>query len=289
MMIPPRAAPSGRIRLLVSDIDGTIIGPDKQLSPSTLASARRLREAGIMLCLASSRSVRGMQMYLGPLGIDTPAAGLNGGEIVAPDGSVLEQQSLDPQAARLAVETLTTNRIECWLFTGHQWVIRDPAGAFVPREQKAVRFEPTVVDSFEPFYDRIGKIMGATTDYPLLERIEIELGAMLAGQVSAHRSSPWYLDVTHPDANKGRAALRLAAILGVDRSELACIGDMDNDIAMLQAAGLGVAMGNAPAPVAEAAHFITASNAEDGWAQAVEELILPRAPKSSDLASDLAS
>ena len=59
---------------------------------------------------------------------------------------------------------------------------------------------------------------------------------------------------------------------------------MDNDIAMLQAAGLGVAMGNAPAPVAEAAHFVTASNAEDGWAQAVEELILPRAPASSDRA-----
>ena len=277
MMIPPRAAPSTRIRLLVSDIDGTIIGPDKQLAPSTLAAAEKLRAAGIMLCLASSRSVRGMRMYLGPLGIDTPAAGLNGGEIIAADGTVLELQSLDAQAARLAVETLTTNRIECWLFTGHQWVIRDVAGAFVPREQKAVQFEPTVVDSFEPFYDRIGKIMGASTDYPLLERVEIELQAMLAGEVSAHRSSPWYLDVTHPEANKGRAALRLAAILGVDRSELACIGDMDNDISMLQAAGLGVAMGNAPPQVADAAHFVTATNAEDGWAQAVEELILPRA------------
>ena len=278
MMIPPRAPPSPRIRLLVSDIDGTLIDPDKRLSPATLASAARLRQAGIMLCLASSRSVRGMRMFLHPLGIDTPAAGLNGGEIVAADGTALALRSLDPRAARLAVETLTTNRIECWLFTGNQWVIRDVAGAFVPRERKAVQFEPTVVDSFEPFYGAIGKIMGASTDYPLLERVEIELGAMLEGQVSAHRSSPWYLDITHPDANKGRAALRLAEILGVDRTELACIGDMDNDISMLAAAGLAVAMGNAPDQVAQAAHFVTASNAEDGWAQAVEELILPRAP-----------
>ncbi len=278
MMVPPRAPRATRIRLLVSDIDGTIIGPDKQLAASTLAAAERLRAAGIMLCLASSRSVRGMRMYLGPLGIDTPAAGLNGGEIIAADGTVLELQSIEPQAARLAVETLTTNRIECWLFTGHQWVIRDVAGAFVPREHKAVQFEPTVVESFEPFYGAIGKIMGASTDYPLLERVEIELQSMLKGEVSAHRSSPWYLDVTHPQANKGRAALRLAELLGVDRSELACIGDMDNDISMLQAAGLGVAMGNAPPQVQEAAHFVTAGNAEDGWAQAVEELILPRAP-----------
>jgi Cof subfamily protein (haloacid dehalogenase superfamily) len=277
-----RAPAASRIRLLVSDIDGTLITPDKELTPATLAAAAKLRAAGITLCLASSRSVRGMQMFLGPLGIDTPAAGLNGGEIVAADGQVLEMLPLAEDAARLVVETLTTNHVECWLFTGREWVIRDIAGAFVPRERKAVRFEPTVVDSFEPFYSRIGKIMGASTDYPLLGRMEIELQTMLGGQVSAHLSSPWYLDVTHPQANKGHAALRLAALLGIDRSELACIGDMDNDISMLEAAGLGIAMGNAPEQVAASAHFVTGRNTEDGWAQAVEELILPRAPASPD-------
>ena len=103
-------------------------------------------------------------------------------------------------------------------------------------------------------------------------------GTMLGRQVNAHRSSPWYLDVTHPQANKGHAAGRLAAMLGIDPSEVACIGDMHNDIAMLSTAALGIAMGNAPEPVAEAAHFVTDTNERDGWAQAVEELILPRAP-----------
>lgn len=278
MIIPPRATASSRISLLVSDIDGTLINGAKELTPATIAAAFRLREAGIRLCLVSSRSVRGMQMYLAPLGIDTPSAGLNGGEIVGPDGVVLELLSLDPEAARLTIETLTLNHIEVWAFTGQEWLIRDVAGAYVPRERKAVRFEPTVVSSFEPFIDRIGKIMGATTNYPLLGRMEIELQTMLGRRVNSHLSSPWYLDVTHPEANKGRAAAQLARLLDVDASEVACIGDMDNDISMLNTAALSIAMGNAPDQVADAAHFVTDTNERDGWAKAVESLILPRAP-----------
>ena len=279
MMSAPRPPATSRVRLLVSDIDGTLINGDKELTPATRAAAARLREAGILLCLVSSRSVRGMQMFLRPLGIDTPSAGLNGGQIVGPDGAVLEVLSLDAQAARLVVETLTLNHVDAWLFSGRDWLIRDIAGPFVPRERKAVQFEPTVVPSFEAHYGRIGKIMGASVDYALLERMEIELGTMLGPQVSAHRSSPWYLDVTNPQANKGHAANRLADMLGIDRSEVACIGDMDNDISMLSTAALSVAMGNAPQHVAESAHFVTETNNRDGWARAVEELILPRAPE----------
>lgn len=277
MSMDVRAPAASRISLLVSDIDGTLINPEKELTPATHAAAARLRAAGVKLCLVSSRSVRGMRMYLDAIGNDTPSAGLNGGEIVAADGSLLEQRSLDPEAARLAIETLTLNNIDAWIFSGHEWLIRDIAGPYVPRERKAVRFEPTVVPSFEPYYGQVGKIMGATTDYPLLERIEIELGAMLGADASVHRSSPWYLDITHPQANKGTAAHRLAALLGIDAAEIACIGDMDNDLSMLRTSALSIAMGNAPEQVAAAAHFVTGTNEQDGWAQAVEELILPRA------------
>lgn len=269
------------IRLLVSDVDGTLIGTDKSLAPATIAAVRDLRQAGVSLCLASSRSVRGMAMYLGELGLGTSAAGLNGAEIVAADGSVLERCTLDPEVARLTIETLTRHGIESWLFTDKDWLIRDAAGAFVPREQKAVRIAPTLVESFDGHYGAVGKIMGATTDYPLLERVETELQALLGDRVNAHRSSPWYLDVTDPSANKGSAALRLAALLGIDRSEMACIGDMDNDIAMLRLAGLSIAMGNAPDHVKAAAQHVTDGNNEDGWAKAVRALVLPRAPRAA--------
>jgi len=271
-------APAKHIRLVVSDIDGTLVPKSKTLSPATLEAARKLRAAGIALCLVSSRAPRGMEMFLGPLGIDTPRAGLNGGLVTAPDGTILSQLSLEPSAVSAALDMLDVHKVDAWLFRGHDWLVHNPGAAYVAREQAVVQTAPTVVSDFGAFHADVGKIMGSSTDYALLERMEIEIGAMLDGSASVHRSSDYYLDITHPDANKGYAAQELARSLGVDMSEVACIGDMSNDIPMLKVAGLAVAMGNGPDAVKEHAHFVTATNEQDGWALAMEQLILPRAP-----------
>ncbi len=278
-----RTGPSGRIRLLVSDIDGTLVTNAKQVTPRALQAVERLREAGIQLALVSSRPARGMDMLLEPLGIDTPRAGLNGGEILAPDGTLLAQVALDPDVARRVVEALDEHGVEVWVFAAGEWLLRNgppgkARGAYVEKERRAVQIEPVVVHDFEAHYHRIGKIMGSTADFHLLERVEINLQTMLGDTVNAHRSQLYYLDVTHPDANKGRAALHLAELLGVPADEMACIGDMSNDIAMLEVAGLAIAMGNGTAEVRQAAHFVTETNEQEGWALAVERLLLPRAP-----------
>ncbi|WP_428394861.1 Cof-type HAD-IIB family hydrolase [Lichenicoccus sp.] len=275
-LVEKRAGASPRIRLLVSDIDGTLVTSAKQVTPRALRAVQALREAGVRLALVSSRSARGMDMFIGPLAIDTPRAGLNGGEILDPDGRVIAQIALDPDAARRVVEALDEHHVEAWLFAGGEWLVRNAQGAYVEKERRAVQIEPTLVSDFEGHYHHVGKIMGSTADSHLLERVEINLQTMLGDQVNAHRSQLYYLDVTHPAANKGNAALRLAELLGVSADEMACIGDMSNDIAMLNVAGLAIAMGNATEEVAQAAHYVTASNEQDGWARAVEELILPR-------------
>lgn len=267
------------IRLVVSDIDGTLVGPDKALSPATLDAARALRAAGIKLCLVSSRAPRGMEMYLGPLGIDTPRAGLNGGLIVNPEGEIVSSLTLAPDAVSAACDMLIVHKVDAWLFRGHDWLVRDPGAAYVEHEHKVTKVPPTVVPDFRPYYDGVGKIMGASTEYALLERMEIEIGAMLAGMASVHRSSNYYLDITHVDANKGYAAHELARVLGVSMDEVACIGDMSNDIPMLERAGLGIAMGNATDRVKSHAHVVTGRNDADGWAQAMREFVLPRAPR----------
>ena len=268
---------SARIRLLVSDIDGTLVTPTKQVTPRARDAVRRLREAGIQLALVSSRPARGMDMLLAPLGIDTPRAGLNGGEILAPDGAVLAQIALDTDVARRVVEALDEHGVEAWVFAGGEWLVRNGQGAYVEKERRAVQMDPVVVRDFEQHYHRIGKIMGSTTDFHLLERVEINVQTLFGEQVNAHRSQLYYLDVTHPDANKGNAALKLAELLGVPVDEMACIGDMGNDIAMLEVAGLAIAMGNGTDEVMAAAHFVTETNEQEGWALAVEQLLLPRA------------
>lgn len=266
-----------RIRLLVSDVDGTLVTDDKRLTPATIAAAERLGAVGVALALVSSRPPHGVSLVADRLRLTTPRAGFNGGLIVAADGTVLRELVLPERAAREAVDELTAHGIDPWLFTADEWVIRNPEGPYVDREHRTVQLPPHVVEDFSPYLGRVAKIMAASENFSLLARMEDALRERLGGAAAAHRSQRYYLDITHPDAHKGEAARALADVMGVDLAETACIGDMANDVPMLDVAGLTIAMGNAPPEVQARAHEVTASNAEDGFAAAVERFILPRA------------
>jgi hypothetical protein len=136
-----------------------------------------------------------------------------------------------------------------------------------------------VVANFDAVIDRIDKIVGVTDDHPALAAAETELSALLGGAASAVRSQTYYLDVTHPRADKGLAVRDLAAAAHVDLARTAVIGDMSNDVAMFKVAGFAIAMGQATDVVKARAHATTGPNTADGFADAVERLILPRAIK----------
>jgi Cof subfamily protein (haloacid dehalogenase superfamily) len=269
--------PSGDpIRLLISDVDGTLVTSDKRLTPASIAAVARLRGAGIGFAVVSSRPPRGMAMLVEPLGIDTYLAGFNGGAIVRPDQSRVEEHVVPHLAAELALDAFRHAGVDIWVFAGDDWLIADPDGPYVARERRAVQFDPVVVPDFTPYLGHAGKIVGSSRDFDLLARIEGDLEQRLEGTASARRSQRYYLDVTHSDANKGSAARALAALVGVKLEQTACIGDMANDLPMFQLAGLAIAMGNAPPEVQAAAHEITAANDADGFAAAVERVVLPR-------------
>jgi hydroxymethylpyrimidine pyrophosphatase-like HAD family hydrolase len=122
----------------------------------------------------------------------------------------------------------------------------------------------------------VAKIVGVSTDFELLARCEDGVRAALAGQVSVARSQPYYLDITHPLANKGVALTELANLLAIPPTEIAVIGDGSNDVAMFERSGLSIAMGNASPHVQRAADFVTDTNSEEGFANAIEHFILVR-------------
>ena len=266
------------IRLVVSDVDGTMVTNDKALLPSTMAAAHRLRKAGIHLALVSSRPPRGMAFIQDELGLTGPLGGFNGGSILAPDGSIIEEHLVPEAAVRATLALLERRGVGAWAFADNQWFIRDPEGDYVPKELHTVRFPPTLVADFEPYVARCGKVVGASAKFDLLAECEEELHALLGASATAHRSQKYYLDLTHPDANKGTALHAIARWHGIDPAEVAAIGDMTNDVPMFRVAGLSVAMGNAPPAVAAEAGAQTGSNEADGWAQAIDRHVLPRAP-----------
>lgn len=266
------------IRLVVSDVDGTMVTTAKVLLPSTIAAVHRLRDAGIHLALVSSRPPRGMSFLTDALGLKGPLGGFNGGTVLAPDGSVIEERCVPLNAVRITLDLLERRGVSAWLFADNQWIIRDPNGDYVAKERMTVRFEPTVVDDFTPYMARCGKVVGASKDFALLAACEAELQGLLGHTANAHRSQQYYLDLTHPDADKGTALHAICAWYGIDPAQTAGIGDMTNDVPLFHAAGLSIAMGNAPPAVAAEASEHTASNEEDGWAQAVDRFIIQRAP-----------
>jgi len=275
----PRRAPAERISLFVSDVDGTIVTHDKNLAASTVEAAHRLKEAGVALAVVSSRPPRGMMKLPGPLGLEL-FGGFNGAAIVRPDLSPVEEHFVPFEAAREAADVMARQGADVWVFADNEWLILNPEGAYVPRERHTVDFDPTVVDAFGDRLGRAGKIVGSSRDFDMLARCEAELQAMLGGAASARRSQAYYLDITHPTADKGYAVKAFAAHFGVPLDEVAVIGDMANDLPMFSVGGLSIAMGNASPEVKACADFSTRTNDEDGWAAAVEAYILPRARRA---------
>ncbi len=262
------------IKLVVSDVDGTMVTDDKVLTPATIAAAHRLRDAGIHLALVSSRPPRGMAFLTMDLGLTGPLGGFNGGAILAPDGAVIEERFVPEAAVRTSLDLFAKRGVSPWLFADNQWIIKDLAGDYVPKERMTVRFEPTVVDDFEPFIARCGKIVGASAKFDHLADCETELQGLLGHTAHAHRSQKYYLDVTNPSADKGTACNALAKWFGIDIADVCAIGDQSNDVPMFRVAGHSIAMGNAPPPVAAEAKQHTGSNQQDGWADAIERLVL---------------
>ena len=121
---------------------------------------------------------------------------------------------------------------------------------------------------------RAVKIVGVSDDHDRVARAEGDAQARFGDTVSATRSAGYFLDVTHPRANKGEVLGMLARRLGLATEEIATIGDMPNDVLMFRRSGLSIAMGNASDEVKAQADVVTLSNEEDGFAHAVGTFIL---------------
>jgi Cof subfamily protein (haloacid dehalogenase superfamily) len=263
------------IRFLLSDMDGTLLLPDHSLSQRTIEAVRSLREAGVLFSLATGRPPKAMLQQIEALGVDLPTAAFNGGTLVNPDGSILVAHYL-PVTAALTALALFADRsdVEVWVFSGGDWLLKDPDGPMVPREQHGLGYPPVVVDSFEPYLERIDKIVATSNNTDLLIELEALLLPKVQEQAQVSRSQPVYLDVTAMQANKGAALATLAEFLGVPLELTAALGDGGNDPAMFHQAGLSIAMGQAEEAVKRQADVVTGANTEDGAAQAIEQYIL---------------
>ena len=157
------------------------------------------------------------------------------------------------------------------------WLVRSRHGPHVDREEWTVKFPPRVVPAFSSGLERVIKVVGVSDDAEAMARCVEHVQQTFGQQLSVALSQPYYLDVTHPKANKGEVVSVLSELLAVPTEQIATIGDMPNDVLMFERSGMSIAMANASVEVQRAATFVTGSNMEEGFAQAIERFVL-RAP-----------
>ena len=264
----------GKISLLLSDVDGTLVTQQKEVTPRAREAVRMLGEAGIGFTVTSSRPPRGIAHLIEPLNLRLPIGGFNGGGLMRPDGSVAESLMLAPDAAHEAFRITLKHGLDPWVYTVTEWYVQDLAAPHVAREAFTITFPPHVATDFEEPLNNCGKIVAVGDDPVAVLVCNAELDRVLEGKVSATRSQSYFIDITHPQSNKGTMVETMARLLSIPTSEIATIGDMANDTLMFRKSGLSIAMGNASDEVRQQAMLSTDTNEEDGFAKAVERYLL---------------
>ncbi|PIJ49557.1 sugar-phosphatase [Erwinia sp. OLTSP20] len=267
------------VKLIAIDMDGTLLNPQHQVSAGVNAAISAAKAKGIKVVLATGRPYVGIVRYLKELDLqqdDQYAISYNGALVHrAVDGEPVSEVSLgfddylyfEKLARQLGVHfqaldktALYTANKDISEYTVHEAYLTGIALRYCPR------------DEMDP-HTTFPKVM--MIDKPaLLDAAIAALPQAAWDKYTLLKSAPYYLEILNKRVNKGYGVKVLADLLGLKPEEIMAIGDQENDIAMIQYAGTGVAMGNAIEPVKAAAQFVTRSNSEDGVAYAIERFAL---------------
>ncbi|MGB6900434.1 MAG: Cof-type HAD-IIB family hydrolase [Candidatus Acidiferrum sp.] len=263
------------IKMVIADVDGTLVTQEKVLTKRAAEAVLRLHDAGIQFSITSGRPPKGMAMLIEPLKLVQPLAAFNGGVLIQPDlKTVVDQHFLPAGVPEQIIDSIEKHGLDVWIYTATEWYIRDVNGAHVAREQWTVKFPPKVVKTFDGLLGQVAKIVGVSDNLEGVAKCEKDMQQTGGDHISAARSQPYYLDVTHPKANKGEVVLALSKLVNVPAYAIATFGDMPNDVLMFKKSGMSIAMGNASKEVQASATHVTASNEDEGFAKAIEEFIL---------------
>ncbi len=263
-------------KLIAIDMDGTLLKEDKTISNKTKEAIKMATDKGVKVVLGSGRPIVGLEPYLKELGLDT-----KDDYVMSFNGSLVQNSKTKEiifESALKGKDLKSLYKLSKEL--GVNIHAFDTKGCITPVMSKYTEVEGNLnhievgIVDFNEVDDNedIIKIMFVDPEEKLQEAIE-KLPASIYDEYTVVRSAPFFLEFLNKDSNKGVGVAALAAHLGIKQEEVICMGDAGNDLAMIEYAGMGVAMANAFDEVKQAANFITLSNEEDGVAFAINKFI----------------
>jgi Cof subfamily protein (haloacid dehalogenase superfamily) len=262
-------------RLLAIDLDGTLLTPQKLITPRTQDLLNHVAAMGITIVIATGQTAAVLHHVCASLPLNGPQIIENGAVVIDfGSGKIMHEQLLPPEYILPTLDTLRNYGFYRAYHT-HQTVYVD---ADTPRAKNWYRPPvppPIMVEDVAKLYPKpCIKVVGIGEEVTLREKRRI-LEEMFADKLYVTQSSFDLLEFLHPDVSKGNALKTIAADLHIAPEEVIAIGDNHNDLGMMRFAGLGVAMGNAHDEVKAEADYVTLSNAEEGVADLIEKIILP--------------
>lgn len=264
-------------KLIAMDLDGTLLNDQKVITEKTKAALMAAQNKGIRLALASARPSPGlfrerdaldMQNFNGIL------MSYNGGRIVdAETGNVLFETSMDVQETKKVLRQLEKLPVTPILDDGAKFYVTEKDGYKVDYECRNNNMICSEVGNLADFltFAPIKILMSVQPEeLPIVQK---QIAAFLPESLTVVQTAAFYLEIIPKVINKGQGIRDICKVLGMEPAEVIAFGDAENDIPMLRAAGMGVAMGNAQETVKAAADMVTLSNNDDGIAAALEKLL----------------
>lgn len=270
------------IKIIVSDIDGTLIDSANlnfDPSPENAAAVRAAVDKGIIVALATGRMYKSAARYASDLGLDdsTPVISYNGALIKSVKGGTVYSSCLPGDLAVEILEYAFRRGLYIQLYYNDEF-------HYETEEEKARIYQrATRLAGVAAGREGLKKLAATGTIPKLLiiaEEADMARGIIedlnreFAGRITVVQSAERYIDIMLPEISKGNAVKQLAELYGCDLSEVMCLGDSENDISMLEAAGVAVAMGDAAEQVKAVADYVTGPVGEDGFAQALKKFVL---------------
>ena len=269
------------IRLIISDIDGTILDNQHQVDPELKDIIPLLNREQIPFVLASARSPLGMEPIARELGLgDNPLACYNGALVIKGDPQAYEtiiEHPLDKKEIRTFLELVKAEfpSVSINLYSGKDW-IADRLDKWVQIEAAITGEQPVIQNILLPVLDALIPIhkLLLIDEAPVIQKLHDYLQTLDFSKTAFYLSKDNYMEVTAKHVSKEQALYELAQHYQVPLEEVMTVGDNFNDLPMLRLAGLGVAMDNAPEAVKNEAKAVTKSNNEHGVAEAIKEYVL---------------
>jgi len=263
-----------RYKLIAADMDGTLLNSESQITRRTIYTAKKAMDAGVLFVVATGRSMRGVEFVNEQFDKDMPFIIFNGASVMmGKSKKVLFNKFLDVDLAMEVYELGQRYDLPIVLWTDkHLWVNR-VCGV----TERYSRYSNTDLNIITDIGDLAGENIYKLFWVDTVDNISQHQSVMqehFKERINCHSSRPDYLEFVSPEAGKGGAMAELGRVYGIDRSEMIAVGDGYNDLSMLEYAGLGIAMGNAPDNIKAACQDVTLTNNEDGVAAAIEKHVL---------------